>query len=165
MRKLGNQRGKVIFPKSHTYQATDTEQKPKGLMQRLHWSFAHLFRFHSPDTKPIAQAQVCIKAHLTYTKAAEKTFIYSHFTEVLAISKTKVNNNRKQHVNDKAKSWIWNRHENTFGGHLGGSVVERLPLAQGVIPGSQDGVPHWAPHGEPVSPSTYVSASLCDSHK
>ena len=46
-------------------------------------------------------------------------------------------------------------------GHLGGSVVECLPLAQGVIPGSQDGVPHRAPRKEPASPSVYVSASLC----
>ena len=48
-------------------------------------------------------------------------------------------------------------------GHLGGSVVERQPLAQGVIPGSWDRVPHQAPPGEPASPSAYVSAplSLC----
>ena len=45
-------------------------------------------------------------------------------------------------------------------GHLSGSVVELLPLAQGVIPGSWDGVQHWVPHGEPASPSAYVSASL-----
>ena len=30
-------------------------------------------------------------------------------------------------------------------------------LAQGVILGSWDRVPHWAPHKEPASPSTYVS--------
>ena len=30
-------------------------------------------------------------------------------------------------------------------GRLGGSAVEGLPLAQGVIPGSKDQVPHWAP--------------------
>ena len=46
-------------------------------------------------------------------------------------------------------------------GHLGGSVVEHLPLAQVVIRGSWDQVPHPAPHGEPASPSAYVSASLC----
>ena len=45
-------------------------------------------------------------------------------------------------------------------GLLGSSAVERLPSAQGMIPGSQDRVPHWAPHREPASPSTYVSASL-----
>ena len=28
-------------------------------------------------------------------------------------------------------------------GRLGGSVVERLPLAQGVIPEFWDQVPHW----------------------
>ena len=42
-------------------------------------------------------------------------------------------------------------------GHLSGSAVERLPLAQAVI---WDQVPHWAPCGEPVSPSACVSASL-----
>ena len=30
-------------------------------------------------------------------------------------------------------------------GHLGGSVVECLPLAQVVIPGSRDSALHWAP--------------------
>ena len=44
--------------------------------------------------------------------------------------------------------------------HLGGSAVEHLPLAQVVIPGSRDGVPHLVPCMEPVSPSAYVSASL-----
>ena len=45
-------------------------------------------------------------------------------------------------------------------GHLGGSVAERLPLAQGVILGSRDQGPHWAPHKEPASPSACVSASV-----
>ena len=45
-------------------------------------------------------------------------------------------------------------------GAPGGSVVERLPPAQGVTPGSQDRVPHWAPRREPASPSACVSASL-----
>ena len=45
-------------------------------------------------------------------------------------------------------------------GRLGGSVVERLPLVQGMIPGSRDQVPHQAPCSEPASPSAYVSASL-----
>ena len=39
-----------------------------------------------------------------------------------------------------------------FGGHLGGSVVEHLPLARGVIPGPWYQVPHHAPHREPVLP-------------
>ena len=38
-------------------------------------------------------------------------------------------------------------------GRLGGSVVEHLPLAQVVIPGSWDGVCHQAPHRDPASPS------------
>ena len=45
-------------------------------------------------------------------------------------------------------------------GCLGGSVVEHLPLAQVMIPESQDQVPHGAPLRKPTSPSTYVSASL-----
>ena len=44
--------------------------------------------------------------------------------------------------------------------HLGGSVIERLPLAPVVIPGSWDPVLHQAPWREPTSPSAYVSASL-----
>ena len=45
--------------------------------------------------------------------------------------------------------------------HLGGSVVECLPLAQVMILGSSDGVLHQGPGREPASPSAYVSASLC----
>ena len=46
-------------------------------------------------------------------------------------------------------------------GHLGGSVVEHLPLAQVMILESRDRVPHQAPRQEPASPSAYVYASLC----
>ena len=45
-------------------------------------------------------------------------------------------------------------------GCLGGSVVERLLLAQGVILGSWDQVLHQAPHREPASPSACVSVTL-----
>ena len=45
-------------------------------------------------------------------------------------------------------------------GHLTASVAECLPLAQVLIPGSRDQVPHWAPCMEPASPSACVSASL-----
>ena len=45
-------------------------------------------------------------------------------------------------------------------GHLGGSAVEHLPLAQGVILGSWDRVPSRDPRREPASPSACVSASL-----
>ena len=50
-------------------------------------------------------------------------------------------------------------------GRLGGSAVEHLPLAQGMILGSQNRVLHQAPHREPASPSAYVSAPLCVSHE
>ena len=46
-----------------------------------------------------------------------------------------------------------------FGG-LGGSAVEPLPSAQGVILESWDQVPHRAPCMELASPSACVSASL-----
>ena len=52
-----------------------------------------------------------------------------------------------------------------FQGWLGGSAVRHLPLAQGVILGSQDRVPHQTPHMEPASPSASVSASLSVSHE
>ena len=45
-------------------------------------------------------------------------------------------------------------------GCLGGSVVEHLPLAQGVISESWDRVPRGASCMEPASPSACVSASL-----
>ena len=44
--------------------------------------------------------------------------------------------------------------------HLGGSVVEHLPLAQGVILGSRDQVLRRAPHREPAFLSASVSVSL-----
>ena len=44
-------------------------------------------------------------------------------------------------------------------------MVERLPLAQVMNPGSWDRVPHRASHSEPSSPSAYVFASLYISHE
>ena len=46
------------------------------------------------------------------------------------------------------------------GERLGGSVIEHLPLAQVMILGCWDLVPHQAPFREPASPSASVSASL-----
>ena len=50
---------------------------------------------------------------------------------------------------------------------LGGSVVECLPSAKGVIPESRNRVPHQDPCTEPTSPSACVSSSLsvCVSHE
>ena len=45
-----------------------------------------------------------------------------------------------------------------FLGHLGASVVERLPSAQAVIPEFWDQVLHQAPCEDPAAPSAYVSA-------
>ena len=52
-------------------------------------------------------------------------------------------------------------------GVLGGSAVEGLPLAQDMIPGSWDGVPHGIPCMEPASPSACrgLSLSVCVSHE
>ena len=50
-------------------------------------------------------------------------------------------------------------------GCLGGSVVEHLPLAQVMIPGSWDQVPYHVPHRESASPSAYASASLSLCHE
>ena len=52
------------------------------------------------------------------------------------------------------------RHQTSLAGHLGGSVLERLPSAQGMILGSWDGILHRAPRKELASPSVCVSASL-----
>ena len=46
-------------------------------------------------------------------------------------------------------------------GCLGGSVVEYLPLAKGVILESQDQVPHRAPCMEPASSSASLSLCVC----
>ena len=47
-------------------------------------------------------------------------------------------------------------------GRLGGSVVEHLASAQGMILGSQNRVPHQATYGEAeASPSAYISVSPC----
>ena len=46
---------------------------------------------------------------------------------------------------------------------MSGFIVERLPLAQVMIPGSWDRVPHWASCREPASPSACVSTSLATS--
>ena len=48
----------------------------------------------------------------------------------------------------------------SFLGRLGGSVVEHLPSAQGVTPGSWDRVLRQAPRRDPASPSACVSAPL-----
>ena len=44
-------------------------------------------------------------------------------------------------------------------------MVERLSSAQGMTPGSWDGVPHGAPRREPASASACVFASHCVFHE
>ena len=48
----------------------------------------------------------------------------------------------------------------TYGGRLGGSVVEHLPFVQVMILGSWDQVPIRLLCEKPASPSAYVSVSL-----
>ena len=51
-------------------------------------------------------------------------------------------------------------------GPLGGSAVERLPLAQGMTLGSQDRVPRWAPAWSLLLPlPVSLPLSLCVSHE
>ena len=50
-------------------------------------------------------------------------------------------------------------------GHLDDSMVDHRPLAQVMILGSWDRALHQAPCSETLSPSDYVSASLCVSHE
>ena len=50
-------------------------------------------------------------------------------------------------------------------GGLGGSAVERLPLAQGVTQGSWNRVSHWGPCREPASPSPPACALFSLSNK
>ena len=52
-------------------------------------------------------------------------------------------------------------------GAAGGSVVEQLLLAQVMVPGCWDRVPHWAPCREPASFSLFLSLclSFCVSHE
>ena len=50
-------------------------------------------------------------------------------------------------------------------GSLGGSMVWRLPLAQGAVLESQDQVLHGDPSVEPASPSVSLPFSLCVFHE
>ena len=67
-----------------------------------------------------------------------------------------------QHVFDIVCANVLKR---LWGERLGDSVLERLPLVQGVILESWDRVPHGASCMEPASPSACVSASVCVSHE
>ena len=70
----------------------------------------------------------------------------------------------KQKLGSKVKIWYCSIQVKIIcqgGTWVSDSVVEHLPLAWVVIPGSWDRVPHQAPSGEPASPSACVSASLC----
>ena len=77
---------------------------------------------------------------------------------------------------NKSEPWIWIQipwlpkqgagvvagdYQPSGPGTPGGSAVERLPSAQGVILGSRDRVPRRGPCRDPASPSACVSASLC----
>ena len=55
------------------------------------------------------------------------------------------------------KEGVWEIKNGSVKGHLDGSVVEHLPLAQTVIPGSCIRLP--------ASPSAYISPALYVSHE
>ena len=57
--------------------------------------------------------------------------------------------------------WKYARYiRDQYQGRLGGSVIEHLPLAQGMILWSWDQVPYWAPCMKPASPSACVYTFL-----
>ena len=65
-------------------------------------------------------------------------------------------------VPDEREQKETNKHKRlNHQGCQGGSVVEHLTLAQVVILGSWDQVPHQVSCREPAFPSACVSASLC----
>ena len=68
---------------------------------------------------------------------------------------------------DKMELNPWGRDRLSFswGGALGGSVVQHLPLPQVVILEYWDRVLHQAPCRKPASSSPCVSTSLCVSHE
>ena len=69
----------------------------------------------------------------------------------------------KQVLTEKKRGKDGNTLEGDFRGRLGGSAVQCLPLAQGVILESQDRVLYlasWASCMEPASPSASVYVSV-----
>ena len=61
-----------------------------------------------------------------------------------------------------AKQFVITLYKKGILGHLGGSEVERLPSAQGVIPGSWDQVPIGLPAGSLLLPlPVYLPLSVC----
>ena len=117
------------------------------LPQGLCMCFLYLSAKFSPDIhmaptfRSLPNFTSSVRCSLTVTKLAPQRPCSQHWDQCLA--------HRKQ------SKMIY------IQGHLSGSVVEHLPLAQAVIPGSWDRVRHPVPRREPASPSAYVSASLC----
>ena len=58
-----------------------------------------------------------------------------------------------------------NGFKNMTQGHLSGSAIECLPLAQGMIRESQDGVPHRASSMEPALPLPVSFSAFCVSYE
>ena len=66
-----------------------------------------------------------------------------------------------------SQPWVWAVFNVTVEeGRLGGSAVERVPLAQGMTPGSWDRVPHGLPAGSLLLPlPVSLPLSLCIPHE
>ena len=73
--------------------------------------------------------------------------IYKSFKMPLALETSKKRAKSKQKT--ITKKYTFSFFNRNLKGHLAGSMVEHLPLAQVMIPGSWDGVLHQAPHREP----------------
>ena len=137
-----------------------------------HPSLPRLPLLHYPVCLLLLASCGCLRSHL---KVSSALCIYPSvccffFPQILLFKKSLV----FCHVSftdewDNSESmyglWLWWTCLNWGLGAPGGSAVEHLPLAQGMILGSRDQVPHWAPWEEPASPSACVSASFCVSHE
>ena len=95
--------------------------------------------------------RVCAEDILAYP---EVTYNSSTNSSVDTVCVTEPNTTRKETRKYRNPQNIWRER------CLGGIVVEHLPLAQVVILGSWDQVPHQAPHREPASPLP-MSLPLC----
>ena len=80
-------------------------------------------------------------------------------------------NHKTPKASNYENSELQNKSEKLTEGSLGGTVVLRLPLAQGAILETRDRVPHWAPGAWslllplPMSLPLSLSLSLCDYYK
>ena len=127
-----------------------------------------LFLLSPPNTlNNLVMFMICYLSHSTYLSINYRTWILVLFTDVpqahkyLIYEKCLVNISEipipMATIQSDINSYIQISSKTFHEGHLGGSVIESLPLAQGMILEFWDQVPHQAPYGEPASPSACVS--------